>query len=63
MRQTVFKIRFFIEQMVASKILRWFASTGNESKRKVRDGSKMKIEKRKKGSECQNVVFTVLCSF
>jgi hypothetical protein len=33
--------------MVASKILRWFASTGNEFERKVRDGSKMKIEKRK----------------
>ncbi len=47
MRQTLFKIRFFIEQMVASKILRWFASTGNEFERKVRDGSKMKIEKRK----------------
>jgi hypothetical protein len=33
--------------MAASKILRWFTSTGNESKRKVRDGSKKKFEKRK----------------
>jgi hypothetical protein len=33
--------------MVASKILRWFASTGNESERKVRDDSQKKFEKRK----------------